>query len=173
PAQVAVAGQSDQNTLAHGPMLTPHPHHWPIAIYRVSHQNSDMRFSLDLLPPFLAVHRTGSITAAAHTLGLCQPAVTAQIKALEAALGRPLFDRLPRGVAPTAAADELARRIAGAIDTLEAVAGQELPTGSTVHLGGPAEFLSTQVVPMLAPLVREGLRLRVTFGLSDDLLAAL
>src|SRR5690606_14170258 len=95
------------------------------------------------------------------------------IKALEAALGRPLFDRLPRGVAPTAAADELARRIAGAIDTLEAVAGQELPTGSTVHLGGPAEFLSTQVVPMLAPLVREGLRLRVTFGLSDDLLAAL
>ncbi|SDQ92694.1 LysR family transcriptional regulator [Thermostaphylospora chromogena] len=132
-----------------------------------------MRFSLDLLRTFLAVHRTGSITAAAHTLGLSQPAVTAQIKALEAALDRPLFDRLPRGVAPTAAADELARRIAGAVDALEAVAAEELPTGSTVHLGGPAEFLSTQVIPMLAPLVREGLRLRVTFGLSDDLLAAL
>ncbi|WP_397351871.1 LysR family transcriptional regulator [Nonomuraea gerenzanensis] len=46
----------------------------------------------------------------------------------------------------------------------------ELPTDEPVHLGGPAEFLSEVVMPMLAPLVRDGLRLRVTLGLSDDLL---
>ncbi|WP_084962388.1 LysR family transcriptional regulator [Thermoactinospora rubra] len=132
-----------------------------------------MPLSLDLLRTFLAVHRTGSITAAAQTLGLSQPAVTAQIKALEAALDRPLFDRLPRGVAPTAVADELARRVAGALDTLDAVIGSELPTGHTLHLGGPAEFLTEVVLPLLAPLVRGGLRLRVTFGLADDLLQAL
>ncbi|RSM96608.1 LysR family transcriptional regulator [Nonomuraea sp. WAC 01424] len=129
--------------------------------------------SLDLLRTFLAVHRTGSITAAAQTLGLSQPAVTAQVKTLEATLDRPLFDRLPRGVAPTPAAAELARRIAPALDALDEVAGSELPSDEAVHLGGPAEFLCEVVMPMLAPLVRDGLRLRTTLGLADDLLADL
>ncbi|MFB4267169.1 LysR family transcriptional regulator [Nonomuraea sp. GTA35] len=126
--------------------------------------------SLDLLRTFLAVYRTGSITAAAQTLGLSQPAVTAQVKTLESTLDRPLFDRLPRGVAPTPAADELARRVAPGLDSLDEVVAAELPSGEAVHLGGPAEFLSEVVMPMLAPLVRDGLRLRVTLGLSDDLL---
>ncbi|MEV0384253.1 LysR family transcriptional regulator [Nonomuraea sp. NPDC050643] len=129
--------------------------------------------SLDLLRTFLAVHRTGSVTAAAQTLGLSQPAVTAQVKALESTLDRPLFDRLPRGVAPTPAADELARRVAPALDSLDEVVESELPTGEAVHLGGPAEFLCEVVMPMLAPLVRDGLRLRFTLGLSDDLLTDL
>ncbi|MEV4395997.1 LysR family transcriptional regulator [Nonomuraea sp. NPDC049607] len=129
--------------------------------------------SLDLLRTFLAVHRTGSITAAAQTLGLSQPAVTAQVKTLEATLDRPLFDRLPRGVAPTPAADELARRVAPSLDALDEVAGSELPSDEAVHLGGPAEFLCEEVMPMLAPLVRDGLRLRTTLGLADDLLADL
>ncbi|WP_235029918.1 LysR family transcriptional regulator [Nonomuraea solani] len=129
--------------------------------------------SLDLLRTFLAVHRTGSITAAAQTLGLSQPAVTAQVKSLESALDRPLFDRLPRGVAPTPAADELARRVAPALDALDGVVESELPSDEAVHLGGPAEFLCEVVMPMLAPLVRDGLRLRFTLGLSDDLLADL
>lgn len=129
--------------------------------------------SLDLLRTFLAVHRTGSITAAAQTLGLSQPAVTAQVKALESTLDRPLFDRLPRGVAPTPAADELARRVAPGLDVLDEVVASELPSDEAVHLGGPAEFLCEEVMPMLAPLVRGGLRLRFTLGLSDDLLADL
>ncbi|MFG1690079.1 LysR family transcriptional regulator [Nonomuraea sp. NPDC049269] len=132
-----------------------------------------MSLSLDLLRTFLEVYRTGSITAAAQTLGLSQPAVTAQVKTLEAALDRPLFDRLPRGVAPTAAADELARRVAGSLDALDAVVDAELPSEQAVHLGGPAEFVCEQVIPLLAPLVRDGLRLRTTFGLSDGLLADL
>ncbi|MEU7862600.1 LysR family transcriptional regulator [Nonomuraea sp. NPDC049141] len=132
-----------------------------------------MSLSLDLLRTFLEVYRAGSITAAAQTLGLSQPAVTAQVKTLEAALDRPLFDRLPRGVAPTAAADELARRVAGSLDALDAVVDAELPSEQAVHLGGPAEFVCEQVIPLLAPLVRDGLRLRTTFGLSDGLLADL
>ncbi|MFC4013532.1 LysR family transcriptional regulator [Nonomuraea purpurea] len=129
--------------------------------------------SLDLLRTFLAVHRTGSITAAAQTLGLSQPAVTAQVKTLESALDRPLFDRLPRGVAPTPAADELARRVAPALDSLDEVVESELPSDEAVHLGGPAEFLCEVVMPMLAPLVHDGLRLRTTLGLADDLLTGL
>nr|BFE86388.1 hypothetical protein GCM10020093_089890 [Planobispora longispora] len=39
-----------------------------------------------------------------------------------------------------------------------------------VHLGGPAELMSTRVVRVLAPLVAGGLRIRVELGLADDLL---
>jgi len=131
--------------------------------------------SLDLLRSFLAVHRAGSITAAADLLGLAQPTVTAQLKALEAALERPLFDRRPRGVVPTAAADDLAHRVAAPLDALEAIVLMQTPSPAvtTVHLGGPAEFLSEQVLPALADLTRTGIRLRAAFGMPDDLVADL
>lgn len=131
-----------------------------------------MNVSLDLLRTFLTVYRSGSITAAAHVLGLAQPTVTAQVKTLERHAGRPLFERRPRGVAPTAAADELARRVAEPIDALDALAVEQpsSPFPTTVHLGGPAEFVSERAVPALADLVRDGLQLRITLGLPDELL---
>jgi|HubBroStandDraft_5_1064220.scaffolds.fasta_scaffold842609_2 hypothetical protein len=67
-----------------------------------------MGLSLGVLRTFLTVYRAGSATRAAELLGLSQPTVTAQVKSLEADLGKPLFDRLPHGMAPTVAADELA-----------------------------------------------------------------
>ena len=135
-----------------------------------------MAASLDVLRTFLAVYRAGSVTGGAELLGLSQPAVTAQVKALEADLGRPLFDRLPRGMAPTAAADELARRVAGPLDALDAIAldpavAEDL--ARAVHLGGPAELVCARVLPSLAPLVAAGLQLRVTLGLPDELAGAL
>ena len=42
---------------------------------------------------FLKVVETGGFTSAARQLGLTQPAVSAQIASLEAALGFPLFVR--------------------------------------------------------------------------------
>jgi DNA-binding transcriptional LysR family regulator len=131
-----------------------------------------MGASLDLLKTFLAVHRAGSITAGAETLGLSQPTVTAQLKTLEAALDRPLFERQARGVRPTTAGDELARRIAEPIDALQGLVRDELdvPVAATVHLGGPADFLSHQVLPALADRFADGLQVRTTFGLPDDLL---
>ncbi|MFE3225285.1 LysR family transcriptional regulator [Nocardia sp. NPDC059228] len=38
--------------------------------------------------------------------------MTTQLQALERQVGRPLFERLPRGVAPTTAAHDLAARVA-------------------------------------------------------------
>lgn len=130
-----------------------------------------MALSFDLLRTFLAVHREGSVTAAARRLGLSQPAVTGQVRSLEAALGKQLFVRQPRGVAPTPAADLLARQVAGPLDALEAVAdpAPDAVTG-TVHLGGAAEFMTEKVLPALATA---GIRLRVTLGLNDDLVRGL
>jgi DNA-binding transcriptional LysR family regulator len=131
---------------------------------------------LGLLRTFLAVYRAGTLSAAAPRLGLSQPAVTSQLQALESRLGRQLFHRRPRGVVPTAAADELARGIAEHLDALESVgvdADTDDPFARSVHLGGPAEFLTEMVIPALAGLVRRGLRLRITTGLAEALLAEL
>ncbi|MCM0678737.1 LysR family transcriptional regulator [Micromonospora phytophila] len=131
-----------------------------------------MKVSLDLLRSFLAVHRAGSITGAAELLGLAQPTVTAQLRALEEAVGRPLFDRVPRGVLPTAAGDELARRVAEPLDRLDAVLADDpaVPYPRTVFLGGPAEFLAERALPAVAGLVADGLELRVVAGLPEQLL---
>lgn len=124
------------------------------------------------------MYRAGSITAAAAQVGLSQPTVTTQLQTLERHLGGLLFDRLPRGVSPTGAAHDLAARLAGPMDALEVIAGgapSEIgqPAEPPVLLGGPAEFLATMAIPALAPLVAEGVRLTVSPGLADDLLAGL
>ncbi|MGW7007358.1 LysR family transcriptional regulator [Streptomyces sp. NPDC054933] len=128
---------------------------------------------LNLLRTFLAVYRYGSFTAAAHALGLSQPTVTTQIRNLERQTRRDLFQRLPRGVAPTPVADELAARIAPPLDALALAAGPGLGEGARaepVHLAGPAEMLATFALPALGPLVAQGVRMRVTMGLTDPLL---
>ncbi|MEV7570909.1 LysR family transcriptional regulator [Streptomyces tanashiensis] len=128
---------------------------------------------LNLLRTFLAVHRSGSFTAAAGLLGLSQPTVTTQIRALERQTGRELFERLPRGVAPTPVAHDLAARVAGPLDALAAVTGHEAAPheqAAPVHLAGPAELLCTRVLPALAPLAAGGVRLRVGPGLTEPLL---
>ncbi|MET9436392.1 LysR family transcriptional regulator [Streptomyces sp. NPDC006551] len=132
---------------------------------------------LDLLRTFLAVYRSGSFTAAAPLLGLSQPTVTTQIRALERQLNRELFERRPRGVRPLPTADELVSRIAEPMDALGAALGDGGPGGgrtvAPVHLAGPAEFLSYCVLPRLAPLTERGVQVRIAFGLTDDLLEEL
>ncbi|MGC0419484.1 LysR family transcriptional regulator [Embleya sp. AB8] len=132
---------------------------------------------LTVLRTFLAVHRAGSFTGAARVLGLSQPTVTTQIRALERRLGRELFERLPRGVAATPVADDLAIRIAEPLDALAEVAerdryGADAPA-EPVHLAGPAEVLCTLALPALAPLVERGVLLRISTGMTEDLLEGL
>jgi DNA-binding transcriptional LysR family regulator len=105
---------------------------------------------------------------------LSQPTVTAQVRALEDQLGQQLFVRRARGVTPTSVADELAVRIAPHVDALAGVAlGPADRFAVPVHLAGPAELTTARVLPALAGLVADGLKLRVSFGLADDLLAGL
>lgn len=59
---------------------------------------------------FVAVAEAGHMTRAAALLGLQQPPLSQQIRAIEAALGTPLFHRHPRGMALTDAGHELLPR---------------------------------------------------------------
>lgn len=58
--------------------------------------------NLKSLESVLAIHREGSFVEAARSLGISQPAISMQIKALEDELGTVLFDRSVRPPAMTA-----------------------------------------------------------------------
>lgn len=131
---------------------------------------------LNLLRTFLAVYRAGTFTAAAPLLGLSQPTVTSQIKALEKHIGHRLFDRGPRGVEPTAYASGLASRVAEALDSLADVDDAVCASGgraAPVHLAGPAELLCTRLLPAVAPLVAEGVQVRLEHGVPEELIDGL
>ena len=84
-----------------------------------------MRIQIDLkrLRYIVEVARAESITTAAETLGLTQPALTRSIGEVEKVLGTRLFHRLPRGMQLTEAGQRFvvrARQILGEMDDLVA-----------------------------------------------------
>lgn len=129
--------------------------------------------SLDLLATFLEIYRAGSLSAAAHRLGVTQPAVTGQLARLEEEIGEQLFVRSRKGVTPTPRAAALASRVSLHLDGLRDALGSseaEPTLRGTVRIGGAAEIMTLRVLPALAPLTGRGLYLRAAFGLAQDLL---
>jgi DNA-binding transcriptional LysR family regulator len=71
---------------------------------------------------FLTVADTGHVTRAAARLGMQQPPLSQQIKALERELGLKLFQRHPKGVHLTEGGQQLleeARRLLGATSSVK------------------------------------------------------
>lgn len=75
---------------------------------------------LDLFQTFEAVARRRSFTLAADELCLTQSAVSRQIKALEEALGLPLFHRLHRAIELTAEGERLFEAVTRGLDDISA-----------------------------------------------------
>ena len=121
----------------------------------------------------MAIFNARSISKAAHQLNLTQPAVTKQLQQLETRIGKQLFVRVPRGVEPTPAAHDLARRIGVHLEALELVStsfklgASEL--AGTVMIGGPAEFIGAKVLPALHALPDLHVRLHVSLGQPEAL----
>jgi len=99
---------------------------------------------------FLAVVRTGSLSAAARTLGLTQPTIGRQIAELEQALGLALFTRSPHGLEPTGASATLlphAEAMEAASQALtRAASGAADETKGTIRLTA-SEIMSGEVLP--------------------------
>lgn len=123
------------------------------------------------------MHMTGSLSAAARSMGVTQPAVSAQLQSLERLMGERLFVRGARGVTPTPRADELATRLAvpfGALaDALAGARPTEAQHEPPVRLGGASEVLGEVLAPVVGPLIADGLRLQIVPGLTDALVDAL
>ena len=90
---------------------------------------------LDLLRSFLAVEQTGSFSRAAEVLGRSQPAISLQIKRLEARAGVALFDRSRSGEVRLTPAGATLMRYAHEILALhdEAVATLAAPAHEKPH----------------------------------------
>ncbi|MFB7657026.1 MULTISPECIES: LysR family transcriptional regulator [unclassified Streptomyces] len=125
------------------------------------------------LQTFIAVYHKGSFTKAAAHLGITQPAVTQQIRGLEAELGKALFDRTPQGAVPTVEGEALAHDIEGPITGLTAAISRHFdvsPSNRPIRLGGPTELIITRVMPSIGRLIADGLDMRVTLAESSRLL---
>jgi DNA-binding transcriptional LysR family regulator len=135
--------------------------------------------TLRALECLVAVLDTGSVTKAAATLHLSQPALSHQLAGLEREIGTPLLERLPRGVRPTTAGRAIADDARAAI----AAAGRVLTVGQSVAQGAEGHLRIACAVSMtaglLAPVLRTwyrrrpGIQLTLTELTSADALADL
>lgn len=106
------------------------------------------------LRTFVAVVDAGGVHRAALRLHRSQPAVSRQIRALEAALGVALFDRIGRRVQLTSEGDDLlrrSRRLLGDADSLLERAGA-LRKGETgiLRVGATPQVIENTLAPFLA-----------------------
>lgn len=125
----------------------------------------------NLLPTFLAVVNSGSLSGAARSLKISQPTVGRQIETLESQLGVTLFTRAPRGLTPTEAAQailEYAEEMKVAATSLSlAAAGISDQVAGTVRITA-SEVVATYVLPaMLAAILRDEPRLDLELVASD------
>ncbi|RKE19690.1 LysR family transcriptional regulator [Streptomyces sp. TLI_171] len=133
------------------------------------------------LDVFRTAARLGSFTAAGERLGWTQSAVSRQISTLEAELGVPLFDRLPRGVRLTEHgltllphAEAILDRLDGTRRDLAALTGL---TAGRLRLGAfdsaNAALVPTALAafrtahPEIAPTLTEGLSAHLLDLLAD------
>ena len=110
----------------------------------------------DQLLAFLAVIREGNTIGAARRLSLDHSTVSRRLAALEQALGTRLFDRSPRGLAPTPAAAALianAERVERELIIAAGSVGQrDTQISGAVRLATPEIFGTVLVAPHSAEL---------------------
>ncbi|WP_414900274.1 LysR family transcriptional regulator [Sphingomonas flavalba] len=115
--------------------------------------------STEHLAAFLAVMRNGNAIGAARRLGVDHSTVTRRLDALEKSLNVRLFDRSPRGFAPTDAAGLLlieAERVERALlNAASIVADRSADVSGTVRLATPEIFGTALVAPHVARLTRD------------------
>lgn len=122
------------------------------------------QLDLTALRSFIAVTDAGGVTRAAGFLNLTQSAVSMQLKRLEDSLGLDLMDRSGRGIALTAAGEQLlgyARRILQLNDeALARLTGQNFE--GEVVLGVPADIVYPAIPGVLRRFAQEYPRMRIT-----------
>ncbi|GGD99728.1 transcriptional regulator, LysR family [Gemmobacter megaterium] len=122
------------------------------------------QLDLTSLRSFVAIADAGGVTRAAGFLNLTQSAVSMQLKRLEEALGVDLMDRAGRGVALTAAGEQLlgyARRMLNLNDeALARLTGQSFE--GEVVLGVPSDIVYPAIPRVLRRFAQDYPKMRVT-----------
>src|SRR6201991_788616 len=101
----------------------------------------------DLLRTLVAVVDLRSFTKAAQSLGVTQPAVSAQIKRLQGLLGSDLLDKSAPGVSLTSSGElvvNYARRLLSINDQILDIAGPKLEA-KTIRIGATGDITAAAV----------------------------
>lgn len=106
-----------------------------------------------LIHAFLAVSAEGSVSAAARTLGVSQPTLSRQIRALEQRMQLTLFERSPQGLRLT----EQGETLVAAAEQMDEAADRFLrqATGLSEELEGDVRISANEIVGhhLLPPLI--------------------
>jgi len=106
------------------------------------------------LRTLLHVAELGSLSKAAERLHIAQPALSRQVRLLEAELGVPLFVRHGRGMVPTEQGREVlkhAQRVIAELDEIRASTAQvDVPLSGRVAIGFPPTVADIISVPLVA-----------------------
>jgi DNA-binding transcriptional LysR family regulator len=132
---------------------------------------------LHQLKTFVAVARERSITRASEQLHLSQPAVSAQIKALEDELGLMLFERTPRGMSLTGEGERILakseRALAAQQDLMAEATRIKGQVGGRLQLGVGGSS-NKEAIGYLITLLAErypGVEVALKHGSSQEILA--
>ncbi|SDZ25386.1 DNA-binding transcriptional regulator, LysR family [Amycolatopsis xylanica] len=114
-----------------------------------------MELELRHLRIVCAIAELGSITKAANTLGMAQPALTAQLKRIERTLGGAVFLRDHAGTRPTALGKLVLDRARMLLPAVSALHDEAARLAQHIHSGEPLTLrLGSTSGPMLGGLVQ-------------------
>ncbi|MGL4973876.1 MAG: LysR family transcriptional regulator [Bosea sp. (in: a-proteobacteria)] len=115
------------------------------------------RFDWDDLRFFLAVARSGRLTAAARRLGADHATVSRRITSLEESLKAKLFERRPQGYGLTTHGERLLAKAESmetdALAIQSEIGGADMALSGTVRIGAPDGFGTSFLAPRLPKLM--------------------
>jgi len=123
---------------------------------------------------FIYIYKYNSVSEAARTRIMTQPAMSQHLASLEAEVGEPLFIRTARKMIPTERGKELYSQIAPLIESLESATlsfkSTSLPTLSILRIGSAIESYYEIILNQLQELKSYTISY---FGTADELLELL
>lgn len=137
------------------------------------------RRDLNLITVFLEVFRLKSITLAAESLDLTQPAVSSALKRFREQIGTDLFVRDGRGIAPTSTAAQLASELEPALNNIDRTLGNlgefdvETPRTFRVFITEPMTYLLQPCFERNPMLGNCTIKFELTPNFTDEMLKAL
>lgn len=126
---------------------------------------------LTSLQVFAKVAASGSLTAAAHALGMSQTMATKHMASLESRLGVKLLHRTTRRLTLTEAGRrylEAAERVLNDVEEADAsVSADTVEVRGTLRLNAPVSFGIREIAPLLGELAARHPALSIDLGLND------
>ncbi|MFC4103274.1 LysR family transcriptional regulator [Paenibacillus xanthanilyticus] len=120
---------------------------------------------------FIAIYRHNSVSEAAKTRMMTQPAMSQHLAALEAEIGEPLFARVSRRLVATERGKALYSRLAPLMESLEDTTAHlksaSRPAAGVVRIGASLEYFHECILPKLADTPFHTV---AQFGTADQLL---